>query len=136
MKLEIKHLAPYLPYGLKWYHKRMDSEPTELLTMTTLQLESDGNVDVMFEEEWISDIVHKITIEGFPTWVKPILRPLSDLMQPEHITNIGYRSLSRNGGESYTLSQYEYLFKNHFDVFGLIPAELAIDINELNKTEV
>lgn len=148
-KLELKHLASYLPYELKWYHKRMDSEPTELLTMTTVQLEDDGNIDIMFDDEWISDMISGIAVEGFDTWVKPLLRPMSDLeigknwidkLQEECNHTIDYNNgcFSDAYSDEFTIDWlpqicFEWLLKNHFDVFGLIDAGLAIDINTLNK---
>ena len=121
MKLELKHLAPYLPYGLKfidipegWNQQR------ELNTHTIDWLLTDG---------------------------KPILRPLSDLTKSELIElrfDEGNDTLlwSANNVESYkdfiqfyetdlTYSVLVWAYKKHLDVFGLIEKGLAIDINTI-----
>lgn len=124
MKLELKHLAPYLPYGLKSW----SGEKEILITGSTL-----------YRMETIV--------------IKPILRPLSDLTEKEckkllnndHIFNFWYGK-DKDGDyiykEGYTSSIYrsykgmpysmvQHLFQWHFDVFGLIDEGLAIDINTL-----
>jgi len=146
MKLELKHLAPYLPYGLNI-----------------------GQFDngFMFELEMVIDYkklkrgnyVNIDYVDGVK--YKPILRPLSDLTKEiehngekfipckqlakgEHFPNtysfkieidtlnvVGYYT-----PESWLplVSHYELwekLFEWHFDVFGLIEKGLAIDINTL-----
>ena len=77
-------ICGYLPYGLKFYHKRMDDEPTELLTLQSTSLIG-GKLDLMFgdgvyEENiiWMSDLITQIHPNRFGSWVKPVLRPLCD----------------------------------------------------------
>jgi hypothetical protein len=125
MKLELKHLAPYLPYGLQ------------------LQLHGDFPI-----REGEKNIIHKI-YEMKPShipkaleWetIKPILRPLSDLTKEYPINNIkegGFLDaedvdyIQQKPRGHYKLYQAMYLFGHHFDVFGLIEAGLAIDINTI-----
>jgi hypothetical protein len=65
MKLELKHLAPYLPYRLKILDEK--SEPSDnIFTLESINIyesvsDTEGNIDIPFTE------------------IKPILRPLSDL---------------------------------------------------------
>ena len=59
MKLELKHLAPYLPYELKYFFKGSVQE------IRTLE----------------SGDLGKIMLEWFNESKKPILRPLSDLTE-------------------------------------------------------
>ena len=153
-KLELKHLAPYLPYGLK------------------IKLHN-GNITTF----------QSISVSGFTngiSWMKeckPILRPLSDLTKEieyngERFIPMGklhYKYCLTPSGKRTTKAKYEYvvdnnfiatyygggnygnygikvytlnyqlnsyrvmnwLFKWHFDVFGLIDKGLAIDINNL-----
>jgi hypothetical protein len=134
MKLELKHLAPYLPYGLK-------------------AIDSDGNIDIV-------TCIDIEEIDGYE--IKPILRPLSDL--DKEITHNGesfvplnkiFRSYYSDYGfdfcainnfeawaldedghptdETMTLNDYLLFFEWHFDVFGLIDNGLAIDINTLKS---
>ena len=161
-KLELKHLAPYLPYGLKLYHV----ECYEITIMNAIEdsLKSNGIQDVIDIED-----------------LKPILRPLSDLTKEieifveifslcyginytkneihnvfdSRIANKNYyllTELNRQISISYDgdkqvfrtfdkseksiqmktqLGLFNILFKNHFDVFGLIKKGLAIDINTI-----
>ena len=113
MKLELKHLAPYLPYRLK------------------IQYKFDGF------EICISPMVASMTSNSFAKEIpintvlsdnksfKPILRPLSDLNDeenntPEYLQGCCY-------------SYVTYLISQHYDVFGLIEKGLAIDINTLDE---
>jgi hypothetical protein len=122
MKLELKHLAPYLPYGLK-------------------VIDSDGNIDIV-------TCIDIEEIDGYK--IKPILRPLSDLQNRDldlwidfgveiDEMNTHYLIDALVGGTFYAKDIHfafrvrEALFKMHFDVFGLIPKGLAIDINTLKK---
>ena len=127
MKLELKHLAGYLPYGLRvkvdYYSQHegriFNFSPTILLDFS--------------RDEYI---------------VKPILRPLSELTKEIEVNgknvNIFDRiEIYKGSGVDYLIEQirfgfveviiYNILLENHFDVFGLIEKGLAIDINTLNK---
>ena len=114
MKLELKHLAPYLPYGLQF------------LKYNQIHLLS--KLDYTDNELWLVNY-------GFlginSNITKPILRPLSDLT--EDLLCISWIEHIRDNGLC-TECPYEVwkvLFKNHFDVFGLIEKGLAIDINTI-----
>lgn len=132
MKLELKHLAPYLPYGLKWYYKNSTYNTAYLSTKSCALIDTNGyGGDV---EKWTWK-----TIQGKH---KPILRPLSDLNKKEHCVfatpeynqDIGILMMPNVCDIDIQETQYvviEKLFEWHFDVFGLIPAGLAIDINTL-----
>jgi hypothetical protein len=143
MKLELKHLAPYLPYGLK-IQGTTHGEIAELSCCT----ETSVNITTRsFQYGMWADIFE----------IKPILRPLSDLtegflkdikkmmlvdfeyidkdsIQSIHFPtgNISITSIHYEIVEECPLGFYNYLLKNHFDVFGLIEKGLAIDINTLN----
>ena len=126
--LTIKHLAPYLPYGLKvkWKHCEDDSPVFE------------------FKIRHLEDVGKSDRYQ-----IKPILRPLSDLTntQGNHFV-VDHISSSREMTDKlihvietnkfrYTQLkcwQFEKLVENHFDVFGLIEKGLAIDINTLKET--
>lgn len=159
MKLEMKHLAPYLPYDLKCQSNiAFDYE-------TILEL---GSINVN-DEATFSNREKAIGIWTFADF-KPILRPLSDLIKEDfkeeilrYYENLGidiklvnYDSgndnpfditltatsklmddvftdiLINRGSTSETPYHFfNWLCKNHFDVFNLIPEGLAIDINTL-----
>jgi hypothetical protein len=149
MELELKHLAPYLPYKLRFngsllgfvngFYPYMDIKGSEA---------EQTSINTVLSEQW-----------------KPILRPLSDLTKEyinefevsfiEHIyseswmaggydvLNVGYGHKIKSRADMSeiiisTLKPHtntwwvtQELFKWHFDVFGLIESGLAIDINTL-----
>jgi hypothetical protein len=166
MELEFKHIAPYLPYGLK-FEMQSDSledfgEMIEDLSEGSEQYFKAGSiwelcgytgVDIpIYGGGEVDGLIFK---HESGTWIgdnkslKPILRPLSDLTD-EMIEDIcqryrrsetnaeswasSLRFLRKYGGTRYELPLefWSYLFELHFDVFGLIDAGLAIDINTLN----
>lgn len=160
MGLEVKHLAPYLPYGLKLqYVVREKVEKTGIMKSISHNEDETHptriSISSMYNEEHI--------------WMyKPILRPLSDLnkelfmngwfgfvpakrLANEYLntsywgTNeIGTGILSENGsmtnlcfianeilGEC-PFMIYQNLCEWHFDIFNLIGQGLAVDINTLS----
>ncbi len=157
-KLELKYLAPYLPYGLKIFDANRES-----FKMDFCEMNSHGGTG--FEA-----IYNVIKYE-----MKPILRPMSDfhsLMvdflkeislidlseckleigeEPDYYVNaIDKRGICIDwidcDKESWVSSNYENdgqkivnpieqvtaMLKYHLDIFGLIDVGLAIDINTLN----
>lgn len=131
MKLELKHLAPYLPYGLKGID--YDNK-----TYLFIGLDCNG------KEYW--DCNEVLDKKGYD--VKPILRPLSDLTEEIEINGekfvpknkltemfdyitFDYRAFESDFFLSMPYDLVKQLFEWHFDVFGLIEQGLAIDINTL-----
>jgi hypothetical protein len=124
MKLELKHLAGYLPYGLKY--------------------KCNGNI-YYYEHCSTRDFDYENS--------KPILRPLSDIMKHcDDLGFTPNRKLSELGfgmdnfDEDYTFEDFlssdilnnsfvfiQKLLEWHFDIYGLIENGLAIDINTLNE---
>lgn len=143
MKLELKHLAPYLPYdlGISRYNN-IDKEFKKSHIMT-----ASGGYD-----KWgIDSVLKGKTIHGSD--LKPILRPLSDLTKEEFKKQlsfgmiydentwfegfedgrltIGSTTINACVNRNVYYQDFLVLFENHFDVFGLIESGLAIDINTL-----
>ena len=148
MELELKHLAPYLPYGLKakMVDYKIDYVNAEYDRITGIYLLPHGGWHCKTNGGSSPSIEH----------IKPILRPLSDLTKeiehngekfvPHHRTSIGMQfsqthdrgmGILKNRIDTNTLTYADtmLLFEWHFDVFGLIDAGLAVDINEI-ATEV
>lgn len=139
MKVELKHIAPYLPYGLR-IHVLNDIDNV-YETETLKGLTNDG-----FETEYGHyEFGHKD---------KPILRPLSDLTKEidhngERFVPIDRLQTETNWCDAYDewldcthgmndrmieTCPYEIsqnLFEWHFDVFSLIDSGLAVSINEI-----
>lgn len=148
-KIELKHLAPYLPYGLK--------------AITTKETYKDPQVGIIDYWSKNGNVENEISIssdEGYylcqPHEIKPLLRPLSDLYKEidgeipadilfpkEYYSLIDfYEEYNReNQIQSFikdglnwceTYSFWEYLLSKHFDVFSLIDKGLAIDLNSIS----
>lgn len=143
MKLELKQIAPYLPYELKiFWHK--DSLPV-------------WDVMNMYNIDKVIAIAGKYEDED--RW-KPILRPLSELTKEIEINGVKFipvneilrifnkslnhlstdyqlKALRKFEQEVITKElPYSYismLIEWHFDIFGLIEKGLAIDINTLKQ---
>jgi len=166
MGLELKHIAPYLPYKLNWDLSTTEYGEEEVNRLKECKLISLGNPPMtgMTLQTNIrsqnNGIMHLDIGAG-----KPILHPLSDLAKeiehngekfiPMEVINkqnsfgeylyIQDGKDSRNymgldwwteeeGGFEFWEMQvvYEKLFEWHFDVFGLIEANLALNFNEIN----
>ena len=138
MKLELKHLAPYLPYGLQMYCETMNGLETFKWTLLPNNIE-----DVL----------------GFQN--KPRLRPLSDLTENINlhddfyavpIENMTGYKLDGSISDAPITVKHLYgcskgkikakfldywvitqLLEWHFDVFGLIPEGLALDYNDFSE---
>lgn len=130
MKLNLTHLAPYLPYGIKLRRLNKYEQP-KIIYM------NNGNIMDCIEN---------------PDICKPVLRFMSDLTKSELIesgfdSHIDYlthelqnpdnKCRLRSDGkplwrvESAPYEMVEYLFRNHYDVFDLIKKGLAVDSNTL-----
>jgi len=124
MKLELKHLAPYLPYGLNVLH----IEKKIMLIISGAYFKA--NTDKHFRLQLLNWDLKVLSNE-----CKPILRPLSDLVEKDFKKmniNIDWYGLKEylSNYENMSVKDYNYLLKNHFDIFGLIP-KLAVDINTI-----
>lgn len=132
MKLELKHLSAYLPYGLMCELK--DQKKIKIAKLCGAYIDNSYAFFDTVESE-----------HGYDG-IKPILRPLSDLTKDENFyinfcdmfiseNHIDYICESKNNISNSGLSYscIIFLLEHHFDVFGLIDQGLAIDINTLNK---
>ena len=135
MKLELKHLSPYLPYKLKlrFMHPYVDHQTIGVLN-NIYNCDDDVKLSVNY-----SDDEH--------IWMyKPILRPLSDFkgmivrdikIELELSHNQVMEFFGFMDGEikldNITLGLYNAMCKKYIDFNGLIEKKLAIDINTLNN---
>lgn len=142
-QLELKHLAAYLPYGLKLAKCQMNDD-----------YEYDWSLPPRIKDLDIAFIKEAIILNDS---IKPILRPLGDLDKQipwnfkgvdfgkpvrfsdkgffRSNTSIPYSDFKNltNGyfNMSGQIKMFELLYAHHFDVFGLIDAGLAVDVNTL-----
>jgi len=136
MKLELKHLAPYLPYGLQMSCETMNGLETFKWTLLPNTIEE---------------------VLSFKN--KPILRPLSELTNEIEINREKFvpikeikkaeafkkwnEGVNEHIGIEYILTSLypcyleywmvEKLLQWHFDIYDLIKNDLAIDINTLDQ---
>lgn len=135
--LKTKHLAPYLEHKLK-VKQRPFSSIEELKIIDTFRNQCSIYNKVLTNEIPIEDII-------------PILRPISDLKKEIEVNGenfipidgmflpMGERNILNSWadenrcwlGNQISYLIYQNLFELHFDIFGLIPKGLAIDINTL-----
>ena len=133
MELELRYLAPYLPYRLKarFMHPSIEHQEDGVLSAIY-----NLNDDVKFSINY-SDDEH--------IWMyKPILRPLTDLYNDD-IEGFSLSNMITHGfhndfwyADNFNVNHLMYLdfidlVSYHFDVFRLIDNGLAIDINTINK---
>lgn len=134
MKLELKHLALYLPYGLK---------------IKVVNGFYKYDIMTLCDKGGLSNVAISTVIDDYEEF-KPILRPLSDLTKEiehngEKFVPIDVITNGLNGYEKTLIinqcvipDQLPYyvvkcLHEWHFDTFGLIENNLAVDINTLTK---
>ena len=140
MKLEIKHLSPYLPYQLNCI---VDGKIEKLVGIKLHELyyhrsygNTFGQIELCKPILRPLDLTKEIEVNGdkfvpqnefFILYGSDVPKIGKNLWKEIFIDNIKYSSI-----DSISYGVVEKLFEWHFDVFGLIPAGLAIDINTLN----
>jgi len=159
MELELKHLAPYLPYGLEVEYLfqtivgNIEKRKSLLLGMSAQVKVATALLSRVDKNNNVISSVFSTQIKE----IKPILHPLSDLTKeikhngemfcPYTLLEIDSSIVdfvSANNQPIIRLVDCEFiyaidvynniinkLFEWHFDVFNLIPNNLAIDINTL-----
>ena len=129
-ELLIKDLCARLPYGVKCSHKNEG-----IFSLTCIDLEYNyiyvkhGGFKIGEPE-----INHK--------HIKPYLFPMSSMTEEQKVEFEKMSELDceyittqiKNDSPNWTsgLNRVNWLIKNHFDVYGLIPMGLAIDATNLN----
>lgn len=137
--LELKHLSPYLPYGLKFvsHLDEIENYPKRNKLWTL-----DG-ISKLFGDYCLNTLENS---DAYPIkTIKPILKPLSDLSNEDlrlamynlkHYSHIDWTTIEREkliedrGFDGWFKDIpyviVNYLFENHYDVFRLIDKKLAI----------
>jgi hypothetical protein len=128
-KLEIKHLAPYLPYNVNIYGGSM------IWDLKGICAEFKGEIYVNMESGSFKNNNASMTDYSL------ILHPLSDLtkeklskyykqLMDSDLERVIRDTIEYPLNQSYTYTT-EFLLKNHYDIYGLIKKGLAININTL-----
>ncbi len=132
MKLELKHLAPYLSYQLICHamgENTEESEYTDNVVPTDFVLHGLVNNKASI----INEYGDKKLIDFDELFI--ILRPISDLTKEElDEFTVCFRMYHNKSNFDYKLMIYsdiELCFKKHIDIFGLIEKGLAVDKNTI-----
>ena len=143
--ITIKQLAPYLPYKVK-----IQIETTDIRYETMIGIAPNDD-DKYFKIQGDKfDLINELSW-GLNCYCKPVLRPLSDLskkIKHNNETLIPTRVLELRLGindeyfgwdDHKTLLEWlsydavKLLLEWHFDIFGLIPEGLAVDMNTIKE---
>ncbi len=132
--LTLEHLSSYLPWGLDVEIESVDGK--EILPLTAITVKDGNEIITLSNTDY-----YLCSPEDNDFNIKPILRPLSDLTIKYYWDNLkdGDCELSeekineiKSSARGYLkLYQLNYLFKHHFDVFGLIESGSALNINDM-----
>jgi len=128
MKLELKHVAAYLPYGLTGQDH--NGKKMRLTPILLAHIESDRIGFTPYLRP-LSDLTKDIDVNG-ERFVPYEINDVVELMVRDNDMECLCEfegDISKNTGLPYTIIQL--LHEWHFDTFGLIEAGLAIDINTL-----
>jgi hypothetical protein len=145
MKLELKHLAPYLPYDVVYTHKYLDLKVTygELDTHNIMELMNPStnhciilrplsDLNTKYGEDEVNKHSINLLIEEKYKVDYGIFSHYKGFLNIELDGDYDLRYDSNKSIDFNIIFEIqEQLFKNHFDVFGLIEKGLAIDINTL-----
>lgn len=130
-KLELKHIAPYLPYGVKVMRPDNKTIHEVIGSMGGLYIFNFGE----HEHETYGEIGSKLN--------KPILQPLSDytdINSPAMVElncdlldqiEISSYARSETGFSGLNYHAATICFENHIDIFKLIEKGLAVDTNTI-----
>ena len=126
MKLELYNITPYLPYNLICQYKDAEDMQYELVTANIVETKGSKQygrigVDVLLKDNSYKPILRAMTeITAFIDDVKPNFTFLDYQIYGDELLNyISY-------------SDTILLLKAHFDIFGLIPKNLAISKPTIN----
>ena len=123
-ELLLKDLCARLPYGVKIHAKYIDTDTnTEVEKVGVLSM-VDNNAVIAFTCD-DTNCYNYVAIHE----VKPYLFPLSSMTE-EQLLELS--SISFENSIDSSIKTLNWCYKNHFDIYGLIPMGLAIDATGLN----
>lgn len=145
MKLELKHLSPYLPYGVDCFVQGEGVTKFNIVGLNTNFVEYHEKGRSVTEqcpyEDCFLILRPLIDFNNFDLQVvsNRVFIPM-DFCDNENIISIHTPTKnhlisinSKEITEETPLYLYKYLLERHFDVFGLIDKGLAININNYDK---
>ena len=149
MKLDIKHIAPYLPYGVNCRYKYLSSDKytkAKLTGVTLREVETTykrkrrgcvGDLIGFEGNNNIQDLKFKLELRPLSSLTKEIEHNGEKFVPMERIKESQRHLFFRNDIDApldgLQFSEIQKLFSWHFDVFGLIEQGLAIDLNTVKN---
>lgn len=142
-KLELKHIAPYLPYDIKIFDENRRAMNMNYAIMNThggTNYEAAYNVinyNMKIILRPLSDLTKTLfQFEyGEPTTLEDWINGNCDLGTDRWILQDKAKEQRQERIMDLPYFVAEYLFQYHFDVFGLIEKGLAIDINTIEDVQ-
>lgn len=128
-KLESKHVLPYVLYGVKMLTEKHILDAKDRIW--TLQPSS-------FTNGWKTEFNSKIILRPLSDLTKPITHEGETFVPVEKYNYLRFDEISKYKGGSNVMKfiqvrEQDVLLELHFDIYGLIDKNLAIDINNLNQ---
>ena len=150
MKLELKHLSAYFPYSLRFIHNNegVDIVTNINLKITNRRLSKTNDVKLLLRP--LSDLTKEIEVKGEKFIPIHRLKQGGTDIIDFHVENGNFSCYDNEGHETFYDSKkmcffncyrgdlrefqgqyhaFQKLLSWHFDIFGLIDAGLAVDIN-------
>lgn len=152
MNLELKHLAPYFPYKLNIFHENEIWELTCLRNPYKTKDEIFLNLEGRLCKKGCPTRIKSFPLNYLET--KPILRPISEFGDSDNLREFQEFIGLGNWCEAYDnyfdawfndacsikklilqapQEIFNYFLANHFDVFDLISAGLAVSVQDVGK---
>lgn len=126
--LLIKDLSARLPYGVEIEHIKSGMRGVlHELNVYPMYDDNDNVFDCMCHTDFFGD-GDRFDISEF----KPYLFPLSNLTQEQMVEYYNTLYLDDKCNKYLTDKSLDWLYKNHMDIYGLIPKDLANDATGKN----
>jgi len=136
MKLELKHLAPYLPYGLEAI--REGFEESQLVVGIELPCVNHDGLILIEDDEPLYLVEAQLALRPLSDLTKEIKHNGDKFVPLDKLHELtGFCRDTSEKVNDWTMRRYDIvqkLFEWHFDVFGLIDKGLAIDMKTIKET--
>ena len=126
-ELLLKDLCARLPYGVKAVLKQTNCHNSTKHKVSEKDIYS-FSTGRPLEEDYGQHDYYKVIV----TDIKPYLFPFSSMTEEQQKEWKSLMIKDQFGILYYTVESYDYLYKNHIDIRGLIPMGLALDATGLN----
>ncbi len=123
-ELLLKDICARLPYGIKG--KILETDEVKILG--SIQYDGENTLFDFWEDDQKIQYGHQLYLSEF----KPCLFPLLSMTREQEREWQSLMVCDIYGIFYHTIESFDYLYKNHIDIRGLIPMGLAIDATGKN----